>query len=331
VDRVKIGVVGVGHLGRSHARLLAEHQDAHLVAVADVNEAARTAASTTYEVEAFADYRELAGRVDAVSVVVPTWLHREVAGFFLENGIDVMVEKPITPTLREGEELVELAARKQRILQVGHVERFNAVVRAILQQGWRPRYVEAERVAPFSFRSTDIGVVLDLMIHDIDLVLALVDSPLVDVDAHGGAVFTPAEDLASATLKFANGSAAHLTASRVALKPARRMRLFSPDGYASLDFQKAHGIVIKKNPGWELQKLDLGQVVPGQDLWKFVFEGLLSVQEYKLDTGNPLNEELSAFLNSVRTRARPLVGGEDGCAAVGAAERVLAAIAKNRW
>jgi predicted dehydrogenase len=311
--------------------LLAQHDEAELVAVADVDAGARDAAAQAHGVAAVADYREVLGRVDAVTVVVPTKAHREVAGFFLENGVDVLVEKPITRSLAEAEQLVELAERHGRVLQVGHVERYNAVMRAIKEQGFRPRYVESERVAPFSFRSTDIGVVLDLMIHDIDLVLSLMQAPLVAVEAYGGAVFTPAEDLASATLKFEGGGVAHLTASRVALKAARRMRLFSRDGYASLDFQKAHGIVIKKNPGWELEKLDLGRIEPGQDLFKLVFEGLLSVNEYQLDSGNPLRDELSDFLASVRTRTPPQVSGRDGCAAVAAAERVLAEIAKNRW
>jgi len=330
--RPRVGVVGVGHLGKHHARLL-KGLDCELVGVADPNEAARTMAAQTHGVAAFADHRELLGKVDAVSVVVPTKLHREVATVFLENGVDVLVEKPIARTSADGQALVDLAKKHGRILQVGHVERFNPALRGIADIGKKARYIESHRLAPFSFRSTDIGVVLDLMIHDLDLVLALVRSEIVSVDAFGGAVFTPAEDMASAIIKFANGAVAHLTANRVALKPLRKMRVFSREGYASLDFQTAQGMLVKKAPGWDFEKLDLDRIDRAQvgDLWKFVFDGLLQVQQLELNEGNPLQEELIDFLACVRERRAPIVPGEDGVAAVAAAERVIAAIAKNRW
>jgi predicted dehydrogenase len=330
--RPRLAVVGVGHLGRHHVRLL-QQLECELVAVADADERARAQAAAEFGVASVADYRELGGRVDAATVVVPTRLHREVAGFFLEHGADVLVEKPIARDVREGRELVDLARRHGRVLQVGHVERFNPVLRAIEEIGRRARYIESHRLAPFSFRSTDIGVVLDLMIHDLDLVLALVRSEITSVDAFGGAVFTPAEDMASAIIKFANGAVAHLTANRVALKPLRKMRVFSPEGYVSLDFNAAQGLVIKKRPGWDFQRLDVEKIDRAQvgDLWKYVFEGLLDLQEYKLDEGNPLRDELAAFLACVRDRSEPLVRGEDGVAAMAAAEQVLAAIARNRW
>ena len=330
--RVRIGVVGVGHLGKHHARLL-QGLDCELVGVADPSPAARDYAATTYGVAAFADHRELIGKVDAVSVVVPTKLHREVASVFLEQGVDVLVEKPIARTSADGQALVELAERHGRVLQVGHVERFNPALRGIAGIGQSARYIESHRLAPFSFRSTDIGVVLDLMIHDLDLVLALVQSEIVSVDAFGGAVFTPAEDMASAIIKFQNGAVAHLTANRVALKPMRKMRVFSKEGYASLDFQTAQGMVVKKAPGWDFEKLDVERLDRAQmgDLWKFVFDGLLQVENLQLDTGNPLQEELADFLRCVRTRSTPIVSGRDGTAAVAAAEQVLAAIARNRW
>ena len=331
-QKVRIGVVGVGHLGKHHARLL-KGLDCELVAVADPSEAARAHATATWNVPAFADHRELFGKVDAVSVVVPTKLHREVATVFLENGIDVLVEKPIARTSADGQVLVDLAKRYGRVLQVGHVERFNPALRGIATIGQSARYIESHRLAPFSFLSTDIGVVLDLMIHDLDLVLALVRSEIVSVEAFGGAVFTPAEDMASAIIKFQNGAVAHLTANRVALKPMRKMRVFSKEGYASLDFQSSQGMVVKKAPGWDFQKLDLERLDRAQmgDLWKFVFDGLLQVENMQLDTGNPLQEELADFLRCVRDRSEPIVSGADGVAAVAAAEQVLAAIAKNRW
>lgn len=334
---VRVGVVGVGHLGKHHARLFQALQKSgggcELVGVADPSEQARQAAGATYEVPAFADHRDLLGKVDAVSVVVPTRLHREVASVFLENGVDVLVEKPIARTVADGQALVDLAAQHGRILQVGHVERFNPALRGIEAIGRNARYIESHRLAPFSFRSTDIGVVLDLMIHDLDLVLALVQSPIKSIDAFGGAVFTPAEDMASAIIKFENGAVAHLTANRVALKPLRRMRVFSREGYASLDFQTGQGMVVTKAPGWDFEQLDLEKLDRAQmgDLWKFVFDGLLRLEQLELNEGNPLHDELVAFLQCVRDRSRPLVPGEDGVAAVAAAERVLAAIAANRW
>jgi predicted dehydrogenase len=304
-----------------------------LVGVADPSAQSRDFVTTTYGLPAYADPRELIGKVDAVSVVVPTKLHREVAALFLEAGIDVLVEKPIARSVADGQALVDLAERTGRILQVGHVERFNPALRGIQAIGQSARYIESQRLAPFSFRSTDIGVVLDLMIHDLDLVLALVKSPIRSVEAFGGAVFTPAEDMASAIIKFANGAVAHLTANRVALKPLRKMRVFSKEGYASLDFQTAQGIVVKKAPGWDFEKLDLGSFDRSQvgDLWKFVFDGLLQVQQLELDEGNPLQEELNDFLRCVRERKEPVVSGADGVAAVAAAEMVMKSIGKNRW
>jgi predicted dehydrogenase len=331
--RVRIAVVGVGHLGRHHARLLAQNPRAELVAVVDVRAEAAAKVAEQHGCEGLTDYRALFGRVDAVSVVVPTVAHREVAGEFLAAGIDVLVEKPIAPSEAEGRELVELARRHQRILQVGHVERFNPAFDALCARGIEPRYIESQRLAPFSFRSTDIGVVLDLMIHDIDLVLRLVDSPVRAVRAYGGAVFTPAEDMASATIEFENGAIAQLTASRVALKPLRKMRVFSREGYASIDFAEYSGVVIRKNPGWDVGKLDLGSVDTARidDLWKYVFEGLLSVDRYQIGDRNPLAEELDAFLGCVVDRTEPRVTGEDGAAAVGLARQVLDAIGRHPW
>ena len=330
-QRVRAGVIGFGHLGRHHVRLLAEHPLAELTAVSEVDPTALDEAVQTVGVAGFADFREMLPLVDAVSVVVPTQGHLEVARFFLENGVDVLVEKPIAATTVEGEAMVAAARKGGRILQVGHVERFNTALAAIRDLHVVPRYIESNRLAPFSFRSVDIGVVLDLMIHDLDLVLALVDSPVASVDAFGGAVFTPAEDMASAIIKFENGAIAHLTASRVALKPLRRMRLFSRDCYASLDFQGGKGTLIRKNPGWDFENVDPVDPKEIGDLWQYVFKGLFSVQELAMDEGNPLRDELTAFLQSVQDRTEPVVSGEAGCAAVAIAERVQQAIRANVW
>lgn len=333
VARLRFAVVGVGHLGKIHARLLCTRPEVELVAVADVNEAHLEVATRTHGVAGVRDYRELAGRVDAVCVAVPTDQHRAVAGFFLEHGADVLVEKPIARTATEGQELVELAARHGRILQVGHVERFNPAMRSMTELGIVPRYIESQRLAPFSFRSTDIGVVLDLMIHDLDLVLALMRAPIVAVDAFGGSVFTPSEDMASAILRFEGGGVAHLTASRVALKPTRKMRVFSHDAYMSMDLTSARATLIKKNPGWDIGSIDTGKLDGSrpEDLWRLVFEGLLTVRDLKLDERNALQDEHADFVRAIQTREPPTVTGEDGCRALRAAQQVLDAIARNRW
>ncbi len=330
---VKVAVVGVGHLGKHHARLLAENPRAELIAVSDSNPETLAEAVETYGVEGCADYEQLADRIEAVSVVTPTSTHRRIAGYFLEHGVDVLVEKPISMTPQEGEELVALAEKGGRILQVGHVERFNSALKTIADLELAPRYLEAERLGGITFRSMDIGVVLDLMIHDLDLLRAFVGSPVASVTAFGGALFTPNEDIASAIIRFENGAIAHLTANRVALKQVRKFRMFSKDSYVSLDFHQAEGTVIRKNEGWDLRNLDLASIdlTRIENLTKFVFDGLLSLQRLKLDEGNPLADELDAFLTCVRDRSRPLVSGEDGVAAVSLAHRILESIGEHRW
>jgi predicted dehydrogenase len=330
---VKVAVIGVGHLGKHHVRLLSQNPAAELVGIADARLEAMAPVEHAYGVRGYQDYRQLLGSVEAVCIAVPTTLHHEIARFFLSNGVDVFVEKPIASTVEQGEDLVQLARAGARILQVGHVERFNPALKSIQDLGLEPRYIESHRLAGMTFRSMDIGVVLDLMIHDLDLVLALVRSPVKSVDAFGGALFTKGEDIASAIVKFEDGAVAHLTANRVALKPMRRMRMFCRDAYVSLDFHEAEGLVIRKNEGWDIGALDMQSIDISriEDLTKFVFEGLLSVHRYQLDEGNPLGDELSAFLSCVRTGARPLVGGEEGVAAVKLGQEILRVMRAHRW
>lgn len=333
-----VGVIGVGSLGQWHAKVYAALETAQLVGVHDENPERCRAIAAQYGTRAFESLDDLLPLIQAASVVVPTVAHFRVASRLLQRGIHVLVEKPITDNADEAEQLVELAAERGAVLQVGHVERYNPVMAFLEQHLTRPRFIEALRLAPFPPprpgampRGTEVSVVLDLMIHDLDLVLWWMGGTVKSVDAFGGSVFTPAEDMASAILKFDHGGVAHLTASRVAMKAARKMRLFAADGYASLDFQQAQGVLIRKQPGWEFGALDLGSIEKGQDLWKLVYEGLLQVEQYKLDSGNPLDAELRSFLAAVRERSRPVVSGEDACAAVAIAERVLAAMRDCRW
>ena len=205
-DALRVAVVGTGHLGSIHAKIWAAHQGATLVGVVDADQARAAQVAESAGCEVFSSTEALLGKVDAVSVVVPTKMHREVGCFFLDNGVDVLVEKPIARSSADGQAIVDAARRNDFILAVGHVERFNPALRGVTELGKTARYIESHRLAPFSFRSTDIGVVLDLMIHDLDLVLAFVQSPIKSVEAFGGAVFTPAEDMASAIIKYENGA-----------------------------------------------------------------------------------------------------------------------------
>src|SRR5271167_2991524 len=242
---MRAAVIGVGYLGRFHAQKYAGLPDCRLVGIADPSAAARSAVAAELKVTAYADYRDLLGLVDAVSIVTPTPSHYEVAKAFLDAGASVLVEKPMTVTVEEGQSLIEIARKAKRILQVGHLERFNAAVQAVQPTLTVPRFIESARLAPFKHRGTDVDVVLDLMIHDIDLILSIVRSPVV-ADAIGTSVFSREVDIANARLRFANGCVANATASRVSMKTERKLRLFQDDAYISIDLQEKILTLIRK-------------------------------------------------------------------------------------
>src|ERR1700733_12162366 len=295
----RTAVIGVGYLGRFHAQKYASLPNSHLVGIADPSAAARAAVAAELNVAAHEDYRELLGKVDAVSIVTPTASHFEVAKAFLEAGANVLVEKPMTVTIAGGESLIEIAARHQRILQVGHLERFNAAVLAVQPTLTVPRFIESARLAPFKHRGTDVDVVLDLMIHDIDLILSIVRSPVVSVDAIGSSVFSKEIDIANARLRFANGCVANATASRVSLKTERKLRLFQDDAYLSLDLQQKILTVIRKGEG------------VGPDGMPQV-----AIDEKTYEQGDALKAEIEAFLAAVANGRPPPVTGEDGLLAL---------------
>jgi predicted dehydrogenase len=296
---IRTAVIGVGYLGRFHAQKYASLPNAQLVGIADPSATARAAVAAELKVAAHEDYRDLLGKVDAVSIVTPTPLHFEVARAFLEAGASVLVEKPMTVTIAEGEGLIEVAARHQRILQVGHLERFNAAVLAVQPTLTVPRFIESARLAPFKYRGTDVDVVLDLMIHDIDLILSIVRSPVVSVDAIGSSVFSQEIDIANARLRFANGCVANATASRVSLKTERKLRLFQDDAYLSLDLQQKILTVIRKGEG------------VGPDGMPQV-----AIDEKTYEQGDALKAEIEAFLAAVASGSAPPVSGEDGLLAL---------------
>ncbi len=245
---LRIGVVGVGHLGQHHARILSAMPGVRLVGVADASPERAAAVAARCQTTALADYRRLLPAVDAAVIAVPTVLHREVAGAFLQRGIATLVEKPMAGTLAEAEQLAALADATGAVLQVGHIERFNPALQALDRLPVRPRYINAERLSTFTFRSTDIGVVLDLMIHDLDLILSLIAAPVRSVAAVGVSVFGEHEDVANARIEFEDGSVANVTASRASDQAVRKMRIWGVEGYASLDFA-AH------RPSWSARRI----------------------------------------------------------------------------
>jgi predicted dehydrogenase len=296
---MRTAVIGVGYLGRFHAQKYAVLPNSELVGVADPSGAARAAVSAELGVTPYADYRELLGRVDAVSIVTPTPFHFAVAKEFLEAGAHVLVEKPMTTTVEEGVVLIETARNANRILQVGHLERFNAAVQAVQPILTVPRFIESARLAPFKHRGTDVDVVLDLMIHDIDLILSIVRSPVVAVDAIGTRVFSEEIDIANARLRFANGCVANATASRVSRKTERRLRLVQDDAYVSMDLQQKVLTVIRKGVG------------VGPDGMPQV-----AIEESSYEQGDALKAEIEAFLEAAATGCSPPVTGEDGLLAL---------------
>lgn len=296
---MRTAVIGVGYLGRFHAQKYALLHNSRLVGIADPSAAVRNAVAAELGVPAHADYRELLGKVDAVSIVTPTPLHFSVAKEFLDAGAHVLVEKPMTVTIEEGSALIEAARSAGRILQVGHLERFNAAVQAVQPILTVPRFIESARLAPFKHRGTDVDVVLDLMIHDIDLILSIVRSPVVAVDAIGSSVFSKEIDIANARLRFANGCVANATASRVSRKTERRLRLVQDDAYLSMDLQQKVLTVIRKGVG--LGADGMPQV---------------AIEESTYEQGDALRAEIEAFLDAAATGCAPPVTGEDGLLAL---------------
>jgi len=309
--RVRVGVVGVGALGQHHARVYAELQEADLVGVYDRDRTRAAQVAGRIGCPSFERFEDLIAVAEAVSVAVPTLDHHAVGRLALEAGKDVLLEKPISLRLDQADDLVALAATRGCVLQIGHIERFNPATAALLRHAPEPRFIEVHRLAAFSPRSLDVDVVLDLMIHDLDLVLTLDESELVQVDAVGVPVLTPKVDIANARLRFASGLIANLTASRVSADRVRKFRVFSPRTYVSADFAAREAQVYRLQPG-----------APG---------GLpqIAVEQTSGANEEPLHLELQAFVAAVRDR-RPRVTGSDGRRALALALRVIGAMAPDR-
>ncbi|MBM4208829.1 MAG: Gfo/Idh/MocA family oxidoreductase [Gammaproteobacteria bacterium] len=301
---LKCAVIGAGYLGKFHVQKYAALPGCELIAVVDTDAAVAHSAAAHTGASVYTDYRDILGKVDAVSVVVPTSYHHQVAKDFLQTGAHVLVEKPITVTLAEADELIAIAKDKNMVLQVGHLERFNPAVLG-LEKDEKPLFIESHRLSPFNPRANDVSVVLDLMIHDIDIIMALVNSELERIDASGTAVLTQGTDIANARLLFKSGCVANVTASRISMKSERKMRMFRPSSYVSVDFQNR--VLTKHTTGT-----------------KEMFPGIPEIltEESVFESGDALMEEIKHFVDCINTGAKPLVSGEAGRRALATAIRI---------
>jgi predicted dehydrogenase len=299
MQKIRAAVIGVGYLGRFHAQKYASLPECELVAVVDANPDTAVRVAAELQTRALHDHHSLLGQVDAVSVVTPTPSHCQIALEFLRAGAHVLVEKPITETTAQAQQLIDAARAQRRVLQVGHLERFNPAILAAEALLSAPRFIECHRLAPFKERGTDVNVVLDLMIHDIDLVQMIVARPLESVDAVGTPVFSGEIDIANARLRFENGCVANVTASRVSLKTERKLRVFRDDAYLSIDLQQKILTVIRKRAA----PVAAGQLP-------------VQIEEQSFEQGDALLSEVQAFLAAIRGEQPVLVGGEDGLRAL---------------
>lgn len=292
---VKCGVVGVGYLGKFHAEKYANLPQAELTAVCDKDSKSCNEIANHFHALAIDNYQDLVGKVDAVSIATPTLLHHEIAKFFLENNIHVLIEKPITTTVAEAEELIALAEKNNLVLQVGHLERFNSAMKAAENHLDAPHFIDCSRLAPFKLRGADVNVVLDLMIHDIDLIQHMVNSPIQHIYANGACVVSNEIDIANARIQFNNGCVANVTASRVSLKPERSLKVFQRENYLALDLQSKKLTLHYKG---------VNEMFPG-------IREMLS-EEQVFDQGDALREQIIAFLNSIINGQPATVSGHDG-------------------
>jgi predicted dehydrogenase len=312
MQKLKIAVVGVGYLGKFHAQKYTQLPESELVAVCDSNAEVAQVIADEHGVEVYTDYNDLLGKVDAVSIVVPTQKHYEVAKIFLENGVHVLLEKPITSTVEQARELVQIANRNKLVFQIGHLERFNPAVMALEDVLKEAQFIESHRIAPFNPRGADVNVILDLMIHDIDIILDFVRSPVKSIQANGVPVLSNDIDVANARIQFENGCVANVTASRVSMKSERKMRIFQPDAYITIDFQNKKLGVHRKGTGE-------------------MFPGIAEIDslEREFEQGDALLAESAAFLKSINEQSRPVVSGEDGMRALETAFEITRLLGKQ--
>jgi len=333
MKKIRTAVVGAGKMGTIHAKVYDQLPQSDFVAVVDIDAEKAKHLADQYNCLAFTDCADLLGKVDAVTIATPTVTHRELAEVFIENNIAVMIEKPLAANVKEGKKIVGLAKKKKCLVAVGHSERCNPVVQAMKRLNIEPMFIEANRVSPYPFRSTDVGVVMDVMIHDIDIILSMAKSKIKKVDSVGVSVIDQKEDICNARIVFENGCIANVTASRLALKTERRVRVFSRQGYLSVDYLKKYGIVIKAAENIDVLKWIREHKKAGDfNLLAVNWPDLLHIEQLDVDDKEPLRLEQESFLRCcVDRNSVPEVSAEEGLAAMKCAEMILSSVRKHNW
>ena len=334
MDKIRTAVVGVGKMGAIHAKVYGQLEQSELVAVVDIDGEKAKQMANQYGCLAFTDCSEILDKVDAVTIATPTVTHLKLAKIFIKNKIAVLIEKPLAANVREGKKIVGLAKKHNSVVAVGHSERCNPVVQAMKRLDIEPKFIEANRISPYPFRSTDIGVVLDVMIHDIDIILSLAASKIKKVDAVGvGVIADDKEDICNARIVFENGCIANITASRLALGTERKVRVFSRQAYLSLDYLKKSGMIIKADPNINVVKW-IQEYKEGGDLnlTTVNWPDLLHIEHLVIDDKEPVRVQQEAFLGAVADKGlQPEVSAEEGLAALQCAQKILASIKKHKW
>ena len=331
--KVRTAVVGAGKMGAIHAKVYDQLPQSNLVAVVDTDAAKAKRLAGKYNCSDYTDCAALLGKVDAATIATPTVTHLELAKIFIKNKVAVLIEKPLAVNVRQGRKIVSLARKNDCVVAVGHSERCNPVVQAIKRLDVEPRFIEADRVSPYPFRSTDVSVVLDVMIHDIDIILSLAASKIRRVHAVGVNVIEDKEDICNARIVFDNGCVANITASRLALKTERKLRVFSRQAYLSLDYFKKSGMIIKADPNinvvkWIQERKESGNFNMTNVNWP----DLLHIEQLDIDDKEPIRLEQEAFLKAVADRALvPEVSAQEGLAALECAQKILRSVRKHKW
>jgi len=333
MDKIRTAVVGAGKMGTIHAKVYHQLPQSELVGIVDKDTQRAVKLAKRYKCTAFSDPSDLSGKVDAVTIATPTVTHLELAKPFIEKNIAVLIEKPLAANVEECKRIVALAEQYNTIVGVGHSERCNPVVQAMNRLDIEPKFIESNRISPYPFRSMDVGVVLDVMIHDIDIILSLARSEIKKIDAVGVNVIDDNEDICNARILFESGCIANITASRLALKTERKIRVFSRQAYLSIDYLKKYGIIIKADPNinvvkWIQEKRKKGKF----NLLKANWPDLLHIEELKFDDKEPLQLEQESFLGAVAdVSRRPEVIAAEGLAAMECAERILDSARGHKW
>ena len=328
MDKVKVGVVGVGHLGQHHLRVYSELLEAELVGVYDIDIAKAKVKAEQFHTKQFENLDDLLKQTDAVSLVVPTSSHFSVGERILRSGVSVLIEKPITETVKQAVKLIELSKEKDLVLQVGHIERFNPAFKAVKDMKLEPMFIESHRLAPFAGRGTDVAVILDLMIHDIDLILSLVNDNIKRIDAAGVSVITDREDIANARITFEKGCVANITASRISAQPLRKFRIFQKNSYISLDLLEKSAEIYRLVETEKAEKETQIDSVIGKLPWEI---GKTIVYERpQIEKEDMLTTEIKSFLWAVENESQPIVSGEEGKRALEVALRIVRKVNEHR-